>query len=409
LAVPKVVYLLQRARRDLGPKGLMLKLRQELGRLLASPRLVSTALAARRRTGKSLQSQAYEIARLRMASGLRPFDYYAYGLYDDTRYSFAEKKTFVSRRPYELYNGFNDPEWRAICDDKLISYGLFRGLSLPHPEIYAVYHPHGRAFGSVSCLRTPEEMADYLRRDMRYPFFGKPVKDGGGAGVSSVDRIDYSRDVLVIHDGQEIPVEEYVRLVPAAMCTSKNHRAKMLSGYLFQERVQQHTEIEKLTGGRIGCLRLMVLLGPEGPHLFRALWKIAVDNNLTEHTVGHVGNLRCSVDTTTGRIERVVQSPRPEEVEAYALDHHGREIDVHPNTQERLIGVQLPYWNDTVSLCLHAAAAFPGVRFQCWDIAMGTDGPLLIEVNYFGVVPQAQLPGCRGFYDNEFKRIVSVR
>lgn len=404
MGTPKAIYLLQRARRDLGFRGIAAKAWQELRTLLMSPQLLSTARVVRARTGKSLASQAYEIASLRLTTGLRPFDYYAFGLYDDARYSMTEKRTFVSRRPYELYHGFNDPEWRAICDDKLMCYGLLRGLGLPHPEIYAVYHPHGRTFGPVPCLRTPEEMATFLRQEMRYPFFGKSVKDTEGIGASSVDGIDRRRDSLILADGREMPVEEYVRLFPVARSTGQILRSKRPSGYLFQERIQQHPAISELTGGRMACARLMVLLSSAGPHLFRALWKVAVDDNLTEHTA-HGGNLRAHVDPATGRVEHVVQSPRPGESAVYALDHHGKAVDVHPNTGLRLKGFRLPYWDRTVALCLDAAAALPGVRFQCWDIMLAADGPILLEVNYFGVVPQSQLPGGPGFYDEEFKRI----
>jgi hypothetical protein len=71
-------------------------------------------------------------------------------------------------------------------------------------------------------------------------------------------------------------------------------------------------------------------------------------------------------------------------------------------------GYRLPHWDATVALCLHAAAALPGVRFQCWDIALVADGPILLEVNYFGEVPLSQLPGGPGFYDEEFKRIAKA-
>lgn len=409
LRAPRALHLLLQAGQEHGPRAAMLKAGQELGKLLQSPRLAGAALAVRSRTGKSLRSQAYEIARLRLGEGrLSPFDYYAYGLYDDSRYSFAEKRAFISRRPRELFGGINDPEWKAICDDKLITYGLFQGLRLPHPEIYAVYQPGARTFGPTPCLRTPEAVAAHLRREMRYPFFGKPIRAGRGIGVSSVERIDRARDVLVLAGGREIPVEEYVRRTPTAAGAGRTPAAAGRSGYLFQERIRQHPLIEGLTGGRIACVRLMILLGPDGPHLFRALWKIAVDDNLTEHTAGQIGNLRCYVDPATGRIERAVQSPRPEEVEAYGLDQHGRPIEAHPNTGERITGFELPHWRETVDLCLGAAAALPGVRFQSWDLAVGADGPLLIEVNYHGVIPQSQVPGCRGFYDDEFRRIAAA-
>lgn len=400
-----MIYVLQRARRDFGVWGTLRRAFQELWQVLQFPRLVQTAFVVSEQTGKSVRAQAIEMVRLLFGRGhLRPFDYYAYGLHDDRRYSFAEKKAFTSRRPYKLYNKFNNLEWKAICDDKMIAFGLLRGLGMPQPDVYAVYHPRARQFGNVPTLATPEALARHLRTAMTYPFFGKPITEGGGVGVSSVEGIDLERDVLLLTGGREISVEDYVREVPVAICANKKLRSSN-TGYIFQERIEQHPFIDRLTGGRIACLRLIVLLGRDGPHLFRAFWKLAANDNITEHWLdGRAGNIKCCIDTTTGRIDQVVASNLDEAKSVYALYHHGRSIEVHPNTHERLLGAQLPYWRETVETCLSVAAALPGVRFQCWDVAMGVDGPLLVEVNYDGAI--SQVPGCRGFYDEQFDRIV---
>ncbi|MBA4156933.1 MAG: hypothetical protein H0X65_05595 [Gemmatimonadetes bacterium] len=397
-----VARVADRSRRRLPRRLRKLALRKRLGKLS----LVKTALVVRQRTGKSLLSQAREIVALLRGPGyLRPFDYYAYELFDDRRYSFAEKQEFVSWSYKVLMTKLNDPEWTAICDDKLVSYALFRGLGLPHPEVYAVYQPGGRTFGSVPCLRTPEEMAAFLRSGMRFPFFGKPVRDWRGGGASSVDRIDRDRDVLVLSGGEEIRVEDYVRRWPVACCAGQKRRTQRLPGYLLQERVVQHPLIERLAGGRVCTLRLVVLLGSDGPRLFRVSWKLPVGKNITDHVIDTSGNIKCSIDPATGRVERVLRGLGPQGTEINALGHYGTPIEVHPDTRERLTDVQLPEWNRTVALCLHAAAAIPGIRYQSWDIAMGPDGPLFLELNHHGGI--LQVPGCRGLNDPELRQFMA--
>jgi hypothetical protein len=347
-----------------------------------------------------------EIARLWFGSSrLPPSQYYAYELYDDRRYSFAEKKEFVGWGWQVLGKTLNNPEWTAVCDDKLMSYGLFRGLCLPHPEVYAVYHPNGRTFGPVPCLQTPEQMAEFLRGRMTYPFFGKPVRDCRGGGASLVEAIDHARDVLLLAGGAEMSVEDYVREFPVALCAGHKVRAKRPSGYLFQELIVQHPLIDRLSGGRVSTLRMVVLLGDEGPRLFRVSWKLPVGNNITDHAIGVRGNIKCSIDPATGRVERVLQSIGPEDKDVYALGMFGKPAEAHPDTGERLTDVQLPYWERTVKLCLHASAAFPGLRYQSWDMVMGVDGPMLLELNHLGGV--LQVPGCRGLNDVEFRQYMN--
>ena len=369
----------------------------------SAPRILRESRIVRDRTGKPIMDQMREIVRLRLGPGrLHPSHYYAYELYDDQRYSFEQKKEFVGWGWEVLTRKHNDPDWTAICDDKLMSYGLFRGLCLPHPEVYAVYHPNGRTFGPVPCLHTPEQMSEFLRNRMRYPFFGKPVRDWRGGGASLVEAIDRDRDVLLLRGGAEISVEDYVRKVPVALCAGQKIRSARPPGYLFQELIVQHTMINRLSGGRVSTLRMVVLLGRDGPHLFRVSWKLPVGNNITDHAIGVRGNIKCSIEPATGKVERVLQGIGPGEKEVYALGKFGRPVESHPDTGERMEDVQLPYWDKTVALCLHAAAAFPGVRYQSWDRVMGQEGPMVLELNHHGGI--LQIPGCRGLYDAEFRQ-----
>jgi hypothetical protein len=398
---------------ELGPRGTAARavgrLRETIVRRYPAVRLPRTALTVRAQTGKPLLAQLREIRALQRGPGRLPAaDYYAYELFDDRRYTFPDKQEFVGWKPERLSETLNDPHWRELCDDKLLCYALLSGLELPHPEVYAVFHPRGRTYGTVPSLHTPEQMADFLREGMRYPFFGKPSKDSFGGGASSVDAIDRGRDVLLLRGGEEMAVEEYVRQVPVARSSGHRlvrFRSRYDSGFLFQERIVQHPLIERLTGGRTTSLRLVVLVGPDGPRLFRATWKVAVANNITDHLMYRSGNLKCPIDRATGRVEMVVQGRGRGPDEVYALGYQGRRIEAHPDTGERLQDVVIPNWQQTVALCLHAAAAFPGLRYQAWDFAIGPAGPQVIELNFNGGI--GQVPGYHGLNDGEFKAYVA--
>jgi hypothetical protein len=43
-----------------------------------------------------------------------------------------------------------------------------------------------------------------------------------------------------------------------------------------------------------------------------------------------------------------------------------------------------------------------GLRYQSWDVVLGAEGPLLLELNSEGGI--AQVPGGRGFNDPDFRR-----
>ena len=50
-------------------------------------------------------------------------------------------------------------------------------------------------------------------------------------------------------------------------------------------------------------------------------------------------------------------------------------------------------------MCLEAASAYPGLRLQNWDIAIGEKGPVILEVNVEGSMDLHQLAGGRGILD----------
>ena len=351
---------------------------------------------------KPLLAQFGEIARLRFGPGrIGASHYYKYGLYDD-RLRFEEKAEFVAWDWDYISDRVNHPGWGELCDDKLLTYAALRGLGFPFPGLLGLYHPGGRRWGTLPAFAKPEELAEFLRGGMRYPAFGKPAQDRQGGGASSLDGYDAATDRLRLAGGATIPVEEYVRTVPAlAWAGVVNRSGATRGGYLFQERVVPHPAIARLTGGRSGTLRLVVLLWPDGPRLHRAIGRAAVGDNVVDNQgLGHAGNLRFQLDRETGEVVRTNRTPWAPLAHP-PLGVHGVEVETHPDTGERTNGFVFPCWREAVALCLRAAAAFPAIRCQSWDLAIGPDGPTLVELNMRGGVQQL-VGGC-GFNDAEFQ------
>ena len=373
----------------------------KLPRLLeAKLGLLRTAQEVRRRTGKSVLSQIREIASLRFGSGkLKGSEYYLYGVYDDTRFpTLSAKREVVGWNARALGMTVNDRYWRAICDDKLTFYALLKGLDLPYAQIYAVYHAGGRPFGTVPAFSDPEKMADFLRSGMTYPFFGKTVDGSYGKGASAVRHYDSGSDCLEFLDEREMPVEEYIRRIVTPRP----------GGYLFQDMIKQHPVIDRITGGRVGTLRMIVLNQDEGPRLFRSIWRIPVGRNITDNFLhGTQGNLVAYVDPQSGIVERVIQVKTDRDLEASGKRSLGEEVHHHPDTWENVSGITLPDWPAIVSLCLSAASTLPGIRYQGWDIAMGHEGPSILELNFRGGIDITQVPGVRGFNDAEFRTFLA--
>jgi hypothetical protein len=55
---------------------------------------------------------------------------------------------------------------------------------------------------------------------------------------------------------------------------------------------------------------------------------------------------------------------------------------------------------------MRAAAGFPGARWQNWDVALTTRGPVLLELNSAGDLYAAQYITGHGMYTKELREFI---
>lgn len=53
----------------------------------------------------------------------------------------------------------------------------------------------------------------------------------------------------------------------------------------------------------------------------------------------------------------------------------------HPTTNVQILGVKLPFWEETLALIDKAARRIPSVGYIGWDVAITPTGPIIIEGN----------------------------
>jgi hypothetical protein len=166
------------------------------------------------------------------------------------------------------------------------------------------------------------------------------------------------------------------------------------------ETLRPHGEIAAVAGDSISSVRIHVLRLRKGPTMFRPVWKIArrgatVDN----FQQGASGNLLASIDVSSGRVERVVSG-----------QGHRQLVNVpHPDTGRCLRGFQLPHWEALREMVREAPELFPCFLCQGWDVAICPNGPVLLEVNWFGGVDLSQHSYGRGFLEGELLDLMHER
>ena len=335
-----------------------------------------------------------EIMRLRRQAELFGFsDYFRFRLYEEPPFG-GRKEDFAGWRMVQwLDKRLNGTMWRGIFEDKIVFHAVCALQGLPVPRVLAVYHPGGRRLQFAPAIRDPASMIEFLRSGMHYPFFAKPVHGISGGGAAAVAGLDAATKELLLEDGRRIAVQAFVdRLAKPSVGVTP------ALGWLFQERLRQHTDVANLCGPTIATLRFVVLLGDDGPTVFRAVWRIPTAPNMTDNfgDRGRTGNLAAGLDEATGKILRVIRR-----VDAEQTLH-----TEHPDTGARLIGMRLPLYHEARELVLTASALFPMFRFQHWDVALTQSGPVLVECNSPGGIELPQAATGRGIYDKTLRAFV---
>jgi hypothetical protein len=335
------------------------------------PTLVTGWFAARFGSGRLTLSE-FCIYNLHRLSGLSS---------DDRRAFVGDRGTAV------LIEILSDDYSKILNLDKLTCDHVARTAGVPVPEIYALYAPRPRP-GAFRNLTNAHELRDFLSGWQRFPIYCKPacgdvpgiVPIGSGSHNFQIERWAY--DHAVIDGDRTVSIEGL-----AARLTEPTGL-----GFLLMEALRPHSDIADVAGDSVSGVRLHVLRMRNGPLIFKPVWKITRQGAVVDNFQhGRSGNLLASVDVATGRVERVVGG----------RGRHQLVNPPHPDTGRELTGFQLPHWEAITQVVLDGSELFPGFLCQGWDVAICEDGPVLIEVNWFGNPDIAQLSYGRGFLEGE--------
>jgi hypothetical protein len=299
-----------------------------------------------------------------------------------------DRAAFVGMRGQDVLIDILADDYSKILNvDKVTFDYVVRGAGLPVPEIFAVYAPRQRP-GPFRNLTNVAELRDFMREWRRFPIYCKPSCGGSGTRNFQIER--WVGERAVIQGDRAVSVEE----LAARLAEPTGF------GFLLTEVLRPHGDIEAVAGDSISGVRIHVLRLRQGPAMFRPVWKIArrgavVDN--FQH--GESGNLLASIDIPTGRVERVVSGRGRRQL---------RNVP-HPDTGRQLTGFRLPHWQTLREMVRETPELFPGFLCQAWDVAICADGPVLLEINWFGDVDLSQHCYGRGFLEDELLDLLRER
>lgn len=339
---------------------------------------------------KPVLQQLREILALRKSSSRLSADQYFLMNFGSTRlYKGVDLESFGGTyQTVALHKQLNNPDWDATCTDKLVMASIFSACDLPQPKLYAVASRYKRQMGGVPFFHDKAALVEFIKSSISYPFFTKPVKTNSASGCERVESYDRSANLLTLANGKQLSPEDFV----AGLKDPEGW------GFLFQEAMLPHSETLDVANGAVSGCRIVVLARDDGPQLFRVVWKIPAKGNYVDNFVrGKTGNMAADVDPKTGTVRRVIAGTYTQLKVNPPLPGSGRD----------LVGTQLPDWEQVNKIVERAALAFPGFRFQHWDVGLTSRGPVIYELNTAGGLSLVELARGEGIFNEEFKQFLA--
>jgi len=260
---------------------------------------------------------------------------------------FSQQILGINRRNSDLLARYNPRALFQVVDHKLKTKNALTMLGIPVVDTFAHYRFHYDLQRFVDDVREQRE------------FVVKPAQGAGGEGVIIVT--DRQGERFETSDGRQLSIRRL-----------ESHLSDILGGVyslnqrydeaIIERRIHAHPVLAALSFHGLPDLRIL---------MFRGVPLLAMIRLATSASQGranlHVGGIGVGVDLLSGRTVAAVSGKR--------------QILTHPDTDQPLLGVQIPQWEEILQVTVRCADAV-ALGYLGVDIALDAQrGPLVLELN----------------------------
>lgn len=268
------------------------------------------------------------IRRLYYELGWEPYEYFQFEAEGKTS---EELNSYICKKEHGfMVRFFNKQDDIAFLQDKWKTYGRYGQFF------------HRQVLWSLN--ESNESLQSFFESHDRVIL--KPVDGTFGIGVKVVQCSDYSQQIQKLYD--EYP-----------------------NGVLIEELIQQDNVIGDMHKESVNTIRIYSITDGDEVVVFHPWLRIGRGHNVIDNA--SAGGVGAAIDFETG----IIQTAR---------DKRGHTFDRHPDTDQTIIGVQIPQWNELKEMVREMALVNPQLHYVGWDVALSTDGWVLVEGN-----PRAQI------------------
>jgi hypothetical protein len=325
------------------------------------PDYIEVARVKARSGGLPFYRQVFEMAVILLVRGIGP-RYYHLARFWRPGIPLATKLGHYSDRQYrQKVAQLNSPQYQKISQHKVVEKAVLEIFRFPTPRFLGFYHPfRGRCAESQPlCNRSDLEKMLQVRVGELVCF--KAVEGFGGSGFAAL-RVVRNEDALELAH----PIDR----IAYSLDRWCDHLEASSDGWILEEYLEQHETMSALNPDSLNTLRLWTLLRNGRFEVGGAFLRVGRAGSQVDNT--SQGGLACPIELDTGRI-----------VAALGVSIRREEHIQHPDNGSQLVGTVIPFWPEVIELAATALSVFPQMAFAGLDIAVGRDGPYVIELNVY--------------------------
>lgn len=239
---------------------------------------------------------------------------------------------------YALVEKYNDPAYLQYFDSKPLFDETFREFIgrdfWAGGQNYQCSDPENLSF---------DAFARFIKDKDRV--FCKPLSAFGGHGARILDLSSVRTEA-----DQKRLYEKIISAPPV----------------LLEECIRQHPQMSAIYEGSVNSTRITTIYKDGKCHVLFAFTRFGNGDVIDNFSSG---GICAAADEKTGQII----TP--------AVNLPGQVFEVHPASGVRFQGFQIPMWEDVLALVDKACRIVPQVAYVGWDVAITSEGPILIEGN----------------------------
>lgn len=271
------------------------------------------------------------------------------GYFDD--YKQALKKHWVSyseyAKKYEFYKKTEEQRHEYVSTLKM-GYFYRRFNPMKEKAIFREKPKFLEVYGDYvhrKWLYVPNaSFSEFEKMITDYDCIAKPLDESRGIGICKIYKDDTEKNTQELYDF-------YVR-----------------NNYLLEQCIDNCKELKTLHPQSLNTIRVVTIANKEKACVFSGVLRAGVGDSVVDNS--HAGGVSAQINVKTGIVE------------TDGADSNGNRYEYHPDSNIKIKGFVIPYWDVIVKTCCEAAkrSSLPVVG---WDVVPNDNGVIeIIEGNH---------------------------